>query len=45
MKFVRWFLGRIILLLNFIFTPRSKKREAQKRRALSFINLKHVLSA
>jgi glutaredoxin len=26
MKFVRWFLGRIILLLDFIFTPRSKKR-------------------
>lgn len=34
MKFVRWFLGRIILLLNFIFTPRSKKREAQAQQKL-----------
>ena len=34
MKFVRWFLGRIILLLNFIFTPRSKKREAQAQQQL-----------
>jgi len=31
MAFVRWFLGRIILLLNFVFSPRSVKRapEAQ----------------
>ncbi|WP_120510782.1 glutaredoxin family protein [Photobacterium salinisoli] len=28
MKFVRWFLGRIILLLNAIFTPKSMKRSA-----------------
>ncbi|WP_370278545.1 glutaredoxin family protein [Pontibacterium sp.] len=28
MAFVRWFLGRIILLLNFIFSPRSVKRPA-----------------
>ena len=26
MKFVRWFLGRIILLLDFVFRPRSIKR-------------------
>ncbi|MCW1718447.1 glutathione S-transferase N-terminal domain-containing protein [Pseudoalteromonas sp. A3] len=26
MKFVRWFLGCIILFFNFVFTPRSKKR-------------------
>ncbi len=32
MKFVRWLLGRIILMLNFIFSPRGVKRspEAQK---------------
>ncbi|USD43739.1 glutathione S-transferase N-terminal domain-containing protein [Vibrio sp. SCSIO 43135] len=32
MKFVRWFLGRIILLLNFVFSPKGVKRsqEAQK---------------
>ncbi len=27
MKLVRWLLGRIILLIDFIFTPRSVKRE------------------
>ncbi len=27
MKVVRWLLGRIILLLNFIFTPRGVKRD------------------
>ncbi|MBW8185903.1 MULTISPECIES: glutathione S-transferase N-terminal domain-containing protein [Shewanella] len=26
MFIVRWFLGRIILLLNFIFTPKKRKR-------------------
>jgi len=33
MKFVRWFLGRIILLLNFVFSPRGIKRspEAQQQ--------------
>ncbi len=34
MKFVRWFLGRIILFFNFIFTPRSKKREPQAQQQL-----------
>ena len=28
---VRWILGRIILLLNFIFTPRGIKRSAQQQ--------------
>jgi len=28
MKLVRWLLGRIILLLDFIFTPRGIKRSA-----------------
>ncbi|PSU50275.1 glutaredoxin [Photobacterium frigidiphilum] len=27
MKIVRWVLGRIILLLNFIFSPRAQKRD------------------
>lgn len=27
MKFVRWFIGRIILLLDFITTPRGVKRD------------------
>lgn len=31
MSFVRWFLGRIILLLNFIFTPRSVKRPGDEQ--------------
>ncbi|WP_105169168.1 glutaredoxin family protein [Pseudoalteromonas sp. T1lg23B] len=34
MKFVRWFLGRVILLLDFIFTPRSKKRPADEQQKL-----------
>ncbi|CAH9056545.1 hypothetical protein PSECIP111951_01483 [Pseudoalteromonas holothuriae] len=34
MKFVRWFLGRIILLLDFIFTPRSKKRPVDAQQKL-----------
>ncbi len=33
-KFVRWFLGRIIFFFNFIFTPRSKKREPQAQQQL-----------
>lgn len=28
MKFIRWFLGKIILTLDFIFTPRGVKRSA-----------------
>ncbi|KGY13227.1 glutaredoxin [Vibrio tubiashii] len=32
MKFIRWFLGRVILLLNFVFAPKGVKRspEAQQ---------------
>ncbi|WP_117232478.1 glutaredoxin family protein [Vibrio maerlii] len=29
MKVVRWILGRIILLLNFIFSPRGVKRSSE----------------
>lgn len=31
MKFVRWFIGRFILLFDFIFSPRSPKRSAEKQ--------------
>lgn len=31
MKVVRWVLGQLILLLNFIFTPRSKKRAPEQQ--------------
>lgn len=31
MKLVRWILGRIILLLDFIFTPKSIKRAPQEQ--------------
>ncbi|MGB0467899.1 MAG: glutaredoxin family protein [Pontibacterium sp.] len=31
MSFIRWFLGRIILLLNFVFSPRSVKRAADEQ--------------
>jgi len=34
MKFVRWFLGCIILLFNFICTPRSKKRASEEQAKL-----------
>ncbi|MEJ6475025.1 glutaredoxin family protein [Pseudoalteromonas piscicida] len=34
MQFVRWFLGRLILLFDFIFTPRSKKRAAEQQQKL-----------
>ena len=34
MAFIRWFLGRIILLLNFIFSPRPLKRAQEEQRAL-----------
>ena len=27
MKFVRWFLGRIILLIDFIFSPKRQQRD------------------
>lgn len=34
MKVIRWIIGRIILLLDFIFTPRSKKRDPQAQQLL-----------
>ena len=34
MKFVRWFLGCIILFFNFVFTPRSKKRASDEQAQL-----------
>ncbi|MBR9869236.1 glutathione S-transferase N-terminal domain-containing protein [uncultured Amphritea sp.] len=34
MAFIRWFLGRIILLLNFIFSPRAFKRDPEQQREL-----------
>ncbi len=30
-KFIRWFLGRVILLLNFVFTPRGVKRSQEEQ--------------
>lgn len=32
MKFIRWFLGRIILLLNFIFSPKGVKRSEESQK-------------
>ncbi|MDX1727959.1 MAG: glutaredoxin [Pseudoalteromonas tetraodonis] len=34
MKLVRWILGCIILFFNFVFTPRSKKRDPQEQAKL-----------
>ncbi|MDX2421421.1 MAG: glutathione S-transferase N-terminal domain-containing protein [Amphritea sp.] len=34
MAFIRWFLGRIILLLNFVFRPRTIKRDPEQQREL-----------
>ena len=31
MFIIRWVLGRIILLLNFIFTPKKRKRDSQEQ--------------
>ncbi|EAS64717.1 glutathione S-transferase N-terminal domain-containing protein [Photobacterium angustum] len=31
MKVIRWILGRIILVLNFIFSPRGIKRSAEQQ--------------
>ncbi|MEI5639437.1 MULTISPECIES: glutaredoxin family protein [unclassified Pseudoalteromonas] len=40
MKFVRWLLGRLILLFDFIFTPRSKKRSAEQQQKLDAMTAK-----
>lgn len=37
MKLIRWLLGRLILLFDFIFTPRSKKRDVQTQAQLDSI--------
>ncbi|MDQ7076176.1 MAG: glutathione S-transferase N-terminal domain-containing protein [Gammaproteobacteria bacterium] len=34
MKIIRWVLGRIILLLNFIFSPKKAKHDAQQQARL-----------
>lgn len=34
MKFIRWFLGRIILLLNLIFSPKGIKRSEESQQAV-----------
>lgn len=34
MKFIRWFLGRIILVLNFVFTPKGLKRDPEDQKQL-----------
>ncbi|KZN56004.1 glutaredoxin family protein [Pseudoalteromonas luteoviolacea] len=34
MKLIRWLLGRLILLFDFIFAPRSKKRTAEAQQQL-----------
>ncbi|MFA0054409.1 glutaredoxin family protein [Vibrio echinoideorum] len=31
MTFIRWFLGRVILLLNFVFSPRGVKRSQDEQ--------------
>ncbi|MFB9214356.1 glutaredoxin family protein [Vibrio sinaloensis] len=33
MKFIRWFLGRVILLLNFVFSPKGVKRDTAEQQA------------
>jgi len=35
MKFIRWFLGRIILLLNFVFSPRGVKRSQEEQNTVN----------
>jgi len=34
MSLIRWPIGRLILLLNFIFSPRSPKRTASEQKAI-----------
>lgn len=34
MKVVRWLLGRLILTLNFVFTPKSMQRSAESQAAV-----------
>ncbi|APX09054.1 glutaredoxin family protein [Vibrio campbellii] len=34
MKFIRWILGKIILLLNAVFSPRGVKRSAEAQKSV-----------
>lgn len=34
MTFIRWFLGKLILTINFIFTPRGVKRSVEEQQRL-----------
>lgn len=34
MKFVRWLLGRLILLIDFIFSPKGQQRDPQAQAAI-----------
>lgn len=34
MKFIRWILGKIILLLNAVFSPRGVKRPAEAQKSV-----------
>ncbi|PFG58415.1 glutathione S-transferase-like protein [Vibrio sp. ES.051] len=34
MKFIRWILGKVILLLNAIFSPRGVTRNAEEQRSV-----------
>jgi len=43
MKFVRWFLGRIILLLNFVFSPRGVKRSQEDQSKVNQLAESHAL--
>jgi len=35
MKLVRWLLGRLILLFNFLFSPKGMKRSEQEQQAVN----------
>ncbi len=41
MKFIRWVLGRIILLLDFIFSPKKMKRDGKEQQEIDQLT-KHL---
>ncbi|MEZ8205348.1 glutaredoxin family protein [Vibrio splendidus] len=43
MKFIRWFLGRVILLLNFVFSPRGVKRSQEEQSKVNEQTKTHTL--
>jgi len=43
MKFIRWFLGRIILLLNAIFSPKGIKRSKEAQQEVDAKAQSHTL--